>query len=82
MNKLPQGTSKLDFDDILIEPNASSEVSSRFSDIELDEYYPIITAPMDTVVNEENVKLFEQNRINVCLPRGIDNIMENMFLLL
>ncbi len=74
MNKLPQGTSKLDFDDILIEPNASSEVSSRFSDIELDEYYPIITAPMDTVVNEENVKLFEQNRINVCLPRGIDNI--------
>jgi hypothetical protein len=71
MNKLPQGT-KLDFDDLLIEPCSFSEISSRFSDITLDEYYPIITAPMDTVVNEENVQIFLDNKINVCLPRGVN----------
>lgn len=63
---------KLDFNDILIEPAQVSDIYSRKL---IDPFYPggafpLITAPMDTVVSSDNANVFSNNRINVCLPRG------------
>lgn len=60
-----------DFDDILIEPTVLSEISSRS---EINPYnikgnLPIMTAPMDTVVGENNFHIFKKNRIMPVLPR-------------
>lgn len=64
---------KLDFNDILIVPKTISDISSR---TKIDPYYidklPLITAPMDTVVSEDNVDIFEDYRIYVCQPRGLN----------
>jgi IMP dehydrogenase/GMP reductase len=63
---------KLDLDDISIKPNDITNITSR-SNIEIyDEHgmLPLFTAPMDTVVCRDNEKLFIDNNINVCLPRG------------
>lgn len=72
---------KFDFDDILIEPAITTEISSR-STISITyhhefrlstyEHLPLITAPMDTVVSKENRDHFILNNINICYPRGID----------
>lgn len=71
---------KFDFDDILIIPEITTEISSR-SNISISypvesgfyhhEHLPLITAPMDTVVSKENREEFISNNINVCFPRGI-----------
>lgn len=63
---------KYDFNDILIEPSVISEISSRK---EINPFYedgnlPLITAPMDTVVDMFNKDIFEELKINLCLPRG------------
>lgn len=64
---------KFDFDDILIEFEDKSSISSRS---EIDPYcedspfLPIITAPMDTVIDESNQSTFFKNKIRTCLPRG------------
>jgi GMP reductase len=61
-----------DFDDILIEPAVLSSIRSRkeinpkYDNI----YYPLMTAPMDTVVSEENQHLFRQSGIFPVLPRS------------
>ncbi|MEK6883370.1 MAG: hypothetical protein AABY22_27325, partial [Nanoarchaeota archaeon] len=60
---------KFDFDDILIEPEIVTTINSRYNDIKL-EYNPLFTAAMDTVVSKDNYKLFLNEGINVCLPRG------------
>ena len=67
--------SKFDFDDILIEPAITTEISSR-STITITyhheylhsvyEHLPLITAPMDTVVSKENRDFFISNNINIC----------------
>jgi len=66
---------KLDFNDLLIEPAVQSDIESRS---EIDVYYsssdmmhlPIIAAPMDTVVDDRNIEIYERSHINYCIPRG------------
>lgn len=63
--------SKFDFDDILIVPSIHTQISSRYKDIKLPDILPLFTAPMDTVVDLKNVRIFDKAGINVALPRTI-----------
>lgn len=62
---------KFDFNDILIEPAITSDISSRK---EINPFYsgflPLFTAPMDTVISTLNVDLFLDNKIFTCFSRG------------
>ncbi len=66
---------KKDYNDFLIVPSIFSEIKSRK---EIFSYYkhnngfhlPLITAPMDTVVDGSNDRFFAENHINICYPRG------------
>ena len=64
---------KFDWDDVLLMPDESTMIKSRFQDINL-EYNPLFTAPMDTVVNMENYEKFQELGVNICLPRGAENM--------
>lgn len=61
-----------DFDDILIEPTSLSPIRSRKEvNTKYDTgYYPLMTAPMDTVVSSQNYVLFKQSGILPVLPRS------------
>jgi IMP dehydrogenase/GMP reductase len=63
---------KLDWNDISIVPEVLSSISSR-SEINpfLNGKLPLFTAPMDTVIDENNINEFEKNNINICLPRNV-----------
>jgi len=69
-----------DFDDILIEPEMHTSIRSRKQVDTMDEkqMLPLFTAPMDTVINEDNVKVFNDNKIYGIIPRksnaGLDHI--------
>lgn len=65
---------KLTYDDVMIVPEAISNISSRSECIPYDEYgmLPIFTAPMSTVVNEDNINLFIMNGIHVVVPRTVE----------
>ena len=66
--------SKLDFNDLLIEPSESTRVRSR-KDVNIFDSngkLPLFTAPMDTVVDNKNEQLFIDLGVNVCLPRGLE----------
>lgn len=73
--------SKFDFNDILIQPATTSKISSR-SEVNpyVNGYLPLITAPMDSVVDTNNVELYRSLKINVCLPRGEYYIDNNVFI--
>jgi len=62
---------KFDFDDILIVPETSTDITSRYKDITLPETLPLFTAPMDTVVDLTNIDEFIDNNIMVVLPRTV-----------
>ena len=72
---------KVDFDDLLIQPVVSTNIKSRTEVNPFDDngMLPLITAPMDTVVDEGNANLFCDSKINVCLPRGEKRTKHNMF---
>ena len=63
---------KFDFKDITIVPETVSKIASRKEVYPYDEfiYLPVMVSPMDTVVDEKNYRLFEDNFIPVCMPRG------------
>lgn len=63
---------KFDFNDILIEPAEISTIDTRkiINPFQSNGYLPLITAPMDTVIDKTNVNLFRALKINICAPRG------------
>lgn len=63
---------KFDFDDILIVPKTTTKITSRYRDVELSQSpLPLITAPMDTVVDLYNMNQYVKNDIMVALPRTV-----------
>jgi GMP reductase len=62
---------KFDFNDILIKPAVVSEINSRK---EINPFHygwlPLITAPMDTVININTVEQYHNLKVIPCLPRG------------
>ena len=68
-----QNKIKFDFNDILIEPAPLTDISTR-SMVGVcygDGYLPLFTAPMDTVVSEDNIDFFIRNGIKVIRPRTV-----------
>jgi len=67
---------KFDFNDILIQPEIGTEINSRKKEIDIyyqhnsGKHLPLITAPMDTVVNGDNSIYYSNLDINICYPRG------------
>ena len=70
---MKNSTIKFDFDDILVVPKVNTHITSRYKDIKLPKELPLFAAPMDTVVNLNNMDVFLDNRINVTLPRTVGN---------
>lgn len=64
---------KLNYDDIVVVPEKVSRIKSRKECNPFDEngMLPIWAAPMDTVINLENWKLFNKAGINVIIPRTV-----------
>lgn len=72
MNNKIIENSKLTYNDVTIVPVTITNISSRNECNPLYEnMLPIFTAPMSTIINEENVVLFEQYGINTIYPRNI-----------
>lgn len=71
---------KFDFNDILIQPAKVSFINSR-QDINPFHYgfLPLITAPMDTVINSATTQLYSNLKITPCLPRGEEWVNGNKF---
>lgn len=61
-----------DFNDILIEPASMSSIRSRkeINIKDINGNYPLMTAPMDTVISKENYHFYKNNGIIPVLPRG------------
>ena len=63
---------KFDWNDITIIPDTLSTIASRSEINPLQNgKLPIFTAPMDMVIDENNISEFELNNVNVCLPRNV-----------
>lgn len=61
---------KFDFNDITIVPEAVSSIDSRKEiDIHIDDMLPLITAPMDSVVDSNSYSEYLNRKIIPCLPR-------------
>lgn len=64
---------KLDWKDITIVPSSLSEINTRSEiNCKKNDKLPIFAAPMDTVVDKNSSIVFF-NKINICLPRNIEN---------
>jgi len=68
---------KLDFNDLLIVPKELTDINTRtvINPFYNKGFLPLITAPMDTVVNSFNAVHFYKRKINICTPRGEDTIL-------
>lgn len=71
---------KFDFNDILIQPAKVSFINSR-QDINPfhNGFLPLITAPMDTVIDSTTTQLYSNLKITPCLPRGEEWVNGNNF---
>lgn len=60
-----------DFDDILIEPELHTSIRTRKNVDVFDEkqMFPLFTAPMDTVIDKTNYKVFQEHKIYGIIPR-------------
>ena len=72
---------KFDFNDILIVPSEITSITTRteVNPFDSNGFLPLITAPMDTVVDRTNCDLFYDNKVNVCLPRFEERTKGDMF---
>ena len=73
---------KFDWNDITIIPDTLSTIASRSEINPLQNgKLPIFTAPMDMVIDDKNISTFEDNYINICLPRNVkyDNLKNNNY---
>ena len=62
---------KVDFNDIVIVPAKMSDIDSRKEiDILENGKLPLITAPMDTVIDISSAHIYSSCGFNVCLPRN------------
>ena len=73
---------KFDFKDITIVPETISTINSRNEVNNRDEYnnLPIMVSPMDTVIDYTNQNVFTENKLMVCLPRGVKEIDYTSFI--
>lgn len=57
----------------MIKQTAFSDVNSRSEcNVYLNNgFLPLITAPMNSVIDENNYQVFLDNKINICLPRNV-----------
>lgn len=64
----------LSFNDICIIPSVISEIEHRSecSPFNHDGMLPLFTAPMSSVVNEQNWIIFHDNKVNTIIPRNVD----------
>lgn len=62
---------QFDFDDLLFIPKRKTHIASRYAGITLPQRLPLFTAPMDTVVDLDNMWYFMNQGVNVTLPRTI-----------
>lgn len=62
------------YNDVTIIPSIISEINHRKECNTFDNngFLPIFTAPMSSVVCEDNFEIFEKNHINAILPRNIN----------
>jgi IMP dehydrogenase/GMP reductase len=62
---------KLDFNDLLIVPKTITKINTRnpINPFDSDGFLPLITAPMDTVIDNKNSFVYHTNKIHVCNPR-------------
>lgn len=61
-----------DFDDVLIEPAINSDINSRgiINIFDKHNYLPLMTAPMDTVVDINNASIYNAQKITSVIPRA------------
>lgn len=64
----------ISFNDICIVPSIISEIEHRSecSPFTNNGTLPLFTAPMSSVINEQNWTIFRDNKINTIIPRSID----------
>ena len=64
----------ISFNDICIIPSVISEIEHRSecSPFNHDGMLPLFTAPMSSVINEQNWTIFHDNKVNTIIPRNVD----------
>lgn len=71
---------KFDFNDISIIPAVLSEISSRKEcDYLIDGKLPIFVAPMDMVIDENNIDKFIESNLNICVTRNFSKKYDDVF---